>query len=145
MNDTQRITPWGTVTCGILAVITATLVGLVHLGGVAIPFRTLGPGAIIGLGVLVLAAGLFIVLRSNVRDHKARVTAPVPPVIDRPAEQSVLGQPAEQPSALGQTLATLPTSTLDVTTPQPAHETPAAQGAAEGSSPEERGEAQRNH
>lgn len=159
MNDTQRATPWGTITCGVLAVITAVLVGLVQLGGVAIPFRTLGPGAIIGAGVLVLLAGLFIVLRSNAKEHKARMTAPVPPVADRP----VLGQrdPAslDQPSALGATIASMPTSTipassqptstLDVDAPTAAEsvtsEIPAAQGAAEGPSPEGHGEAQSNH
>lgn len=163
MNDTQRVTPWGTITCGLLAVITAGLVGLVHLGGVSVPFSTLGPGAVISLGVIVLLTGLFVVLRSNAREHKARVTAPAPPAIDRPGapagvpqaptsmpaelaaaqavlDEPVLGEPVLGQPVLGQPTETpltspLPTSTLDVIAPEPTTPTPVAQGAAESSSP----------
>lgn len=115
MNDTPRTIPWGTITCGFLAVLTAVLVGLVQLGGVAIPFRTLGPGTIVGLGVLILLTGLVVMVRSNARELRTRATAPVPPLASRP-------QTAERIT-----------------------ETPAAQGAAEGPSEQGHGEAQSNH
>lgn len=61
----ERITPWGTVVAGAITLATATVIGLVHVGGWTVPFRTAGPGAVMVVGALIVLAGLFAVLRST--------------------------------------------------------------------------------
>lgn len=72
----ERIIPWGTVIAGTIAVGTAVVIGLVHIGGWTVPFQTAGPGAVIVIGVLIVLAGLLAVLRSN--RSSAQVPAPTP-------------------------------------------------------------------
>lgn len=138
----HRGVAWGTVTAGMIALLTVAAIGLVAIGGITIPFRTAGPGAIIVVGVLILLAGLFLVIRSNARQHRRTVTAPVPPApapLDA-TQTPVLGARHDVPSALD--VLAPDTSTAETIT------IPADQGSADG--PPDRGqeggrEAQSNH
>lgn len=67
----QRTISWGTVIAGGLALGLALVVGLTQVGGVSIPFSSAGPGVIVLVGVLILLAGLFAVIRSNRRTTAA--------------------------------------------------------------------------
>jgi hypothetical protein len=65
----QRTIPWGTVLAGAIALGTAVLIGLSEVAGVSIPVRSAGPGAVIIVGILILAVGLVVVLRSGRADR----------------------------------------------------------------------------
>ena len=72
MNSaTKPAPPIGTIVSGTIAVLTALVISLVSIGGVSMPLRTFGPGAIIILGLLLGAVGLFSVLRANRATHQA--------------------------------------------------------------------------
>lgn len=139
----HRGVAWGTVTAGMIALLTVAAIGLVAVGGITIPFRTAGPGAIIVVGVLILLAGLFLVIRSNARQHRKTATAPVPPApapLDA-TQTPVLGARYEESSPLD---VTMPEATQTAETT----EIPAAQGSA--GDPPDRGhdggsEAQSSH
>lgn len=77
--ETTRVIPWGTITAGSIALLTALALFAVQYGRVTIPLGVIGPGAIITVGVAVLAAGLFVVLRSNARERKAAAAVPASP------------------------------------------------------------------
>lgn len=138
----HRGVAWGTVTAGMIALLTVAAIGLVAVGGITIPFRTAGPGAIIVVGVLILLAGLFLVIRSNARQHRKTATAPVPPApapLDA-TQTPVLGARHDDPSPLD--VPAPDTSTAETTM------IPADQGSADG--PPDRGqeggrEAQSSH
>ena len=159
MNDirtaTRPATPWGTITAGFIAVLTALAVTVVHYTGVVVPLRAIGPGAIVLIGVAILAAGGFVVARSIVRDNRSHAavppaapaaapveTAPAP-VLDEHRVDPVDGWLAEEAARLE----------AEQVSAEPAAETiqiPAEQGSAEGP-PESTGdaesgrEAQSNH
>jgi hypothetical protein len=65
----QRTIPWGTVLAGAIALGTAVLIGLSEVAGVSVPVRSAGPGAVIIVGILILAVGLVVVLRSGRADR----------------------------------------------------------------------------
>lgn len=105
----ERIIPWGTIVAGAVALATAVVVGLVHVGGWTVPFQTAGPGAVIVIGVLIVLAGLLAVFRST-RSAAARegITAPAtgaaapvlaPPSAPSPTTLSTL--PEDVPAAQG--------------------------------------------
>ena len=107
----QRTIPWGTVLAGAIALGTAVLVGLSEVAGVSIPVRSAGPGAVIIVGILILAVGLVVVLRSGRADradtgHTAgaggSAPGPVPPAPtdrDAAAQDSATTRTTVTPSA----------------------------------------------
>lgn len=113
----ERVIPWGTVIAGVIAVGTAVIIGLVHIGGWTVPFQTAGPGAVIVVGVLIVLAGLLAVLRSNRSSAAGGTPAPAP---DRAATPAAAETPLQTPPP--------PTHSSSQVNPEPV---PAAQGAAE--------------
>ena len=51
----KRTIPWGTVVAGALALGVAVLVALTEMAGVSIPLAGAGPGAVIVVGLLIIA------------------------------------------------------------------------------------------
>lgn len=158
----ERVIPWGTVIAGTIAVGTAAVIGLVHVGGWTVPFQTAGPGAVIVVGILIVLAGLLAVLRSSRRTavREASSRAPGPSRSPYPAQPSSPGpspnvgqssSPAPpsdpaQPPAAGGAPAQSPPAAPGGSQPNPEPD-PAAQGAAEDLSAErsDADAAQRNH
>jgi hypothetical protein len=126
----QRTIPWGTVLAGAIALGTAVLIGLSEVAGVSVPVRSAGPGAVIIVGILILAVGLVVVLRSGRADrahtgHTAgaggSAPGPVPPApTDRDtAADSATARTTVTPSAPVQSHP----GPLDVTGPGSAEDT----------------------
>ena len=115
----QRTVSWGTVLAGGLALGLALVVGLTQVGGVSIPFSSAGPGVIVLVGVLILLAGLFAVIRSSRAGRAAGHTTPAGPA-DQAA--SPHAAPTATPSTLPPASETVP-GPLEV--PAPADSEPA--------------------
>lgn len=159
MNDVRPTTPWGTITAGMLAVLTTLAIAATQYGGLDVPLGALGPGAIIVTGVVILAIGLIAVLRSTTRERRAVAAAPaaavapaapVPPAVDRSAGPAIeppagaIVDPAQTwidaelaASSRETTVIPSPTDELTRSSPVEPSETPAAQGSAD--SPPDRG------
>lgn len=93
----QRIVPWGTVISGGIGLTAAIIVTLTQIAEVNIPFRSAGPGAVIALGLLMLAAGVLVVARSSRSGRSRRSDPATPPPAPSPDAPSPTRSTAQVP------------------------------------------------